>query len=374
LTRRRRSPFPVLAALVVSLGLPCGAATADEYGVQTSPLPPGLASVWRIDGRKVDSRASAWSLAAFSMDGRLAGVTDEGGTRVYRASDGHLIRMFPAPFSTGQGQYAYSLAISSTGLVALGRVGGLDLFTLDGGRVPEKFDCTGVCGPVSSLAFSRDGAWLAYQAGRGAREPLAGHVDVVDLRARTRVADLPATAMRAGVAFIGDGRTLLAANVFRVDGSATFGLRAWNSGADWRRTRDVLGASAPRGSIGPYAFDDRIAAYSLDGRLEIRDIVSGKLVWGVPFVPPAIGSAQTAAMKLDLVVLARRADLVLSYESPVSGSEPGVIVIRRLRDGGTVAMYDVAGVAALAASPDGESFIYSTASGRTYTALARMPR
>jgi hypothetical protein len=363
-----RLPFLALTALVALSGAPCRA-QAVQYGAQ--PLPPGLASVWRIDGRKVDTRASAWSLAAFSTDGALAGVTDEGGTRIYRASDGRLLRMFPAPFSTGQ--HAYSLAISSTGLVALGRVGGLDLFTLDGGRTPEKFDCTGVCGPVSSLAFSRDGAWLAYQAGRGVREPLAGYVDVVDLRARTRVADLSATAMRAGVTFIGDGRTLLAANVMRVDGSATFGLRAWNSGANWRRTRDVLGAPVPHGSIGPYAFDERVAAYSLDGRLEIRDIVKGTLVWGVPFVPPAIGSARPAAMKLDLVVLARRADLVLSYESPVSGDDPGAIVLRRLGDGSTVAMYDVADVAALAVSPDGERFVYSTGAGRTYTALARTP-
>jgi hypothetical protein len=270
---RRRFPFPALAAIVASLGASCGAQTA-EYGAQTLPLPPGLASVWRIDGRKVSTRASAWSLAAFSTDGTLAGVTDEAGTRVYRVGDGHLVRMFPPPFSTGQ----HSLAISSTGLVAVGRVGGLDLFTLEGSRAPEKFDCTGVCGPVSSLAFSRDGTWLAYQAGRGVREPLAGRVDVVDLRARMRVADLPATAMRAGVTFIGDGRTLLAANVVRVDGSATFGLRAWNSGMDWRRTRDVLGAPVPRGSIGPYAFDDRIAAYS---SMAVGDHdIGGALVWG----------------------------------------------------------------------------------------------
>jgi hypothetical protein len=40
------------------------------------------------------------------------------------------------------GQFAHSLAISSTGFVALGRVGGLDVFTLDGGREPRRFDCT----------------------------------------------------------------------------------------------------------------------------------------------------------------------------------------------------------------------------------------
>lgn len=369
--KARRSQWPALAALVASLGSPCGAQTA-EYGAQALPLPPGLASVWRVDGRRVDTRASAWALATFSTDGALAGVTDEGGTRIYRTVDGRLLRMFPPPFSTGQ--FAHSLAISSTGFVALGRVGGVDVFALDGGRAPQRFDCTGICGPVSSLAFSRDGAWLAYQAGRGAREALPGHVDVVDLRARTRVAELPATAMRAGVMFSGDGRTLLGANVARVDDSATFGFRAWSGAADWRRTRDVLGAPVPRGSIGPYAFDERAAAYSRDGSLEIRDIVRGTLVWGVPLVPPALGSADTAAMKLDLVVLARSAALVLSYESPVSGGGPGAIVLRRVGDGGTVAMYDVADVTALAVSPDGGSFVYVTGAGRTYTALARIPR
>jgi len=325
-----------------------------------------------MDGRKLDAHASAWSLAAFSTDGKLVGVSDESGTRIYRASDGRVVRMLSPPFSTGQ--FAFSLAISSAGLVALGRVGGLEVFAPDAGNEPLRFDCTGLCGPVSSLAFSRDGTWLAYQAGRGAREPTPGLVDVVDLRARMHIAELPASAMRAGVMFIGDGRTLLAAHVSRVDDSGTFGLRAWNGGADWRRTRDVLGAPAPRGSIGPFTFDDRVAAYAHEGRMELRDVASGTLVWAAPLVPPALDAAQIAPMKLDFVVLARRADLVLSYESPVSGDDPGAIVLRRLGNGTTVAMYDVADVSALAVSPDGGSFVYSTGAGRTYTALARTPR
>jgi hypothetical protein len=43
-------------------------------------------------------------------------------------------------------------------------------------------------------------------------------------------------------------------------------------------------------------------------------------------------------------------------------------------DGSVVAMYDVVGVNALAVAPDGASFVYSTGAGRTYVALARMPR
>ena len=67
-------------------------------------------------------------------------------------------------------------------------------------------------------------------------------------------------------------------------------------------------------------------------------------------------------------------DLVLSYESPAEGEGPGAIVLRRLSDGVTLAMYDVRGVSALALAPDGGSFVYSTGAGRTYTAVARVPR
>ena len=53
---------------------------------------------------------------------------------------------------------------------------------------------------------------------------------------------------------------------------------------------------------------------------------------------------------------------------------PGAIVLRRMADGTIVAMYDVVGVSALAVAPDGDRFMYSTGAGRTYTALARVPR
>ena len=79
-------------------------------------------------------------------------------------------------------------------------------------------------------------------------------------------------------------------------------------------------------------------------------------------------------MKLDLVAFAPSGELLLSYESPVDGEEPGAIVLRRMADGSVVAMYDVVGVSALAVAPDGGSFVYSTGAGRTYTALARVPR
>jgi hypothetical protein len=45
-----------------------------------------------------------------------------------------------------------------------------------------------------------------------------------------------------------------------------------------------------------------------------------------------------------------------------------------MSDGGTVAMYDVAEVNALAFAPTSDRFVYTTGAGRTYTALARVPR
>lgn len=365
--RRRRGALAVIALVWMA------AYAAAETVTRQVPLPPGLASVWRVDGRSHDSRATAWSAAAFSTDGKLVGTTDDGGTRIYYAGDGQLVRMFPAPFSTGQ--HSFGLAISSTGRVALGRVGGIDIHTIEKRGETLRFHCTGVCGPVSALAFSPDGAWLAFQAARGRLEQTLGRVDVVDLRAGARIAEAEASATRAGVMFAPDGRTLIAANTTSVDDVGTFGLRVFSSAADWRRTRDVAGAQMPSGSIGPFAFTDRMAAYSREGRVELRDIATGALVWAQPFVAPSVDSVvEPGTTRLELVAFAPRSEVLVSYESPVEGDAAGAIVLRRLQDGSVVAMYDVVGVSALALAPEGESFVYSTGAGRAYTVLARVPR
>jgi len=357
-----------LILAVAGVVAPAGA----EPGPRQVPLPPGLASVWRVDGRKVDTFSAAWSLATFSTDGKLVGVADDGGARVYDASDGRLVRMVPAPYSTGQ--FAFSLALSSTGLVALGRVGGVEVYSIDERGEPLKFFCGGICGPVSALAFSPNGAWLASQAARSTLEA-PGLVNVVDLSAGVRTAELEASATRAGVMFAADGGALIAANVTRIDGTGTFGMRRFSTAAAWRRTRDVAGAQVPRGSVGPYAFNERVAAYAFRGNVELRDIATGALVWARPFVPPGLDSAtEDAAMKLEIVAFAPRGDLMLGYESPVDSGGPGALVLRRMADGDVVAVYDVVGLSALAISPDGERFMYSTGVGRTYTVLARVPR
>ena len=367
-TAQRVGLWPLVFAALATV--PSGAQTSPDDEAREPRLPPGLAAVWRVDGRKLGPRDSAWSVAAFSTDGKLAGISDDSGTRVFRVRDGALVRMLPAPFSTGQ--FAYSLAISANGLAAIGRVGGVEVFALDGAAAPARYHCAGACGPVSAAAFSPDGKWLAFQAARGALEPTPGLVSVVDLRAGRAVAQLEASATRTKVAFAADGRALFAANVTRVDESGTFGLRHWVT-SGWRRARDLPGVAMPKGTLGPYALNESVAAYQRDGRLELRRLASGESVWAAPLAPPALDAALgSSPMRLELVAFGR--DLVLSFESPEARDEQGAIVLRRLADGETIAMYDVAGVSALAVAPDGGTFVYSTGAGRTYTVLARVPR
>ena len=350
----------------------CLGATVAGAAETSVPLPPGLTAVWRIDGRKLEAHASAWSIAAFSTDGTLVGIGDESGTRIYRARDGALVRMFAPPFSTGQ--FAYSLAISPSGAVALGRVGSVDFYSSVDARDPQRYYCAGSCGPVSAVEFSADGRWLAFQAARGVLEPTPGLVTVIDLRTNAEPLALEASATRTRVQFARDSSSLIAANMLRVDDSGSFGLRTW-SAASWRRVRDVPGSVLPKGAVGPYALNERVAAYQRNGRFELRDLASGKVVWLVPLAPPALDSFRAAgAERLDLVAFAPRGDLALSYESPAERDAPGTLVLRRLRDGATLAMYEAAHVSALAFAPDGESFVYSTGAGRTYTVLARVPR
>jgi hypothetical protein len=354
------------ALIAVLLCLGARAAGAAET---PAPSPAGLAVVWRIDGRKLQAHASTWSLAAFSTDGALVGISDESGTRIYRARDGALVRMFAQAFSTGQ--FAYSLAISTSGAVVLGRVGGVDFYPTLEARDPQRYYCAGSCGPVTAVTLSPDGRWLAFQAPRGVLEITPGFVTVVDLRAAAAPLSLEASAMRTRVLFARDSSSLLAANTLRVDDAGSLGLRAW-SAASWRRVRDVPGVLMPRGAVGPFALNDRVAAYQRDARIELRELANGALVWAVPLVPAV--EATGGAMKVELVAFAGNDELVLSYESPKVGDAPGALVLRRMRDGASVAMYDVAHVSAIALAPDGGSFVYATGAGRTYTALARIPR
>lgn len=99
--------------------------------------------------------------------------------------------------------------------------------------------------------------------------------------------------------------------------------------------RDVPGSVVPKGAVGPYALNERVAAYQRNGRFELRDLASGKVV---SLAPPPLDSPRTGgAVRLDLVAFAPRGDLALSYELAAARDAPGTLVLRQLRDGATLA-------------------------------------
>lgn len=364
---RRGAPAAALA-LLSTLATP---AFAQAYGA--APLPLGLTAIWRVEGRPANGYGAAWSLLAFSNDGALVGVADDAGTRVYDASDGGLRQTVPAPASTGQ--FAYALAVSSNGLVAVGRVGAVDVYAPRGtlGDV-RKLYCAGTCGPISAAAFSGDGRWLAYQASHGLLEPGSGFVSVADLGvADGAVRHLEASATRAAVSFSARGTTLFAANAERVDGVGLVGMRAFDA-TTGRRLGDMPGGAFTKGIVGPFVSSERHAVYHRDGLVELRELATGAAAWAVPLAPPSLESSGDGAMRLDLATLSEQGDSMLSYETPVARGQGGVLVLRRLADGETLAMYEVAGVSAIALAPDGSRFAYTIGSGRTEVVVAAAPR
>ena len=80
--RWRSGSLAALAVTIVWAIAGVGTLAAADPGARQVPLPPGLASVWRVDGRKADEYSAGWSLATFSTDGKLVGVADDGGTRI----------------------------------------------------------------------------------------------------------------------------------------------------------------------------------------------------------------------------------------------------------------------------------------------------
>jgi hypothetical protein len=362
-----------LAGAFARLLLLASAAFAQSFAVAGGPLPAGLAAVWRIEGRTVSGYGVSWALLTFSNDGGLVGVADEAGTRVYAASDGALRRSLPLPAAIGQS--AYSLAVSSSGIVAIGRVGAVEVHAPGDslGNV-RKFYCAGTCGPVSAAGFSADGRWLAYQASHGLLEPGSGFVSVADLRAADgAVRHLEASATRAAVRFSAPGATLFAANAVRVDGVGLVGMRAFDA-ATGRRLRDMPGGAYTKGVIGPFASTESHAVYQRDGFVELRGLATGVSAWSVPLAPPDLESSEGVTMKLDFAVLSERGALMLSYESPIARAATGVLVLRRLADGEMLAIYDVPNVSAIALAPDGGELAYLIGAGRTEVVVASVPR
>jgi len=210
------------------------------------------------------------------------------------------------------------------------------------------------------------------------RSGLGGVISVVDLANRTPI-DLEAVASIAQVSFSPDGRYLYAMNVTQLDDSQSFGVRIWSTD-DWRLTRSVQGSRRTMRRVAQLAGAGAGAGYAgismNGGNIEARDLESDRVLWSVPLVPPALGPAG-GGTNLDLVEIAPNGKFVLSYEASTqydgTGLAKGTLVIRRAADGVVEALYDVVRISHLSIAPDSRSFVYSTASGQTYSALARVP-
>jgi WD40 repeat protein len=364
-----------LRAALVCAAVFSAALALDARGAEPADTPAGLSIVWRMLGRKIERGATGGVLNAFSPDGRYLAIHDSRRVRVVEARNGKSVRDFRLDPSSVE---PFSLAVSSTGDVALGLMGNAEVFSA--GKDAVRHWCVGACGAITSVAFSPDERFLAFQGTRGLpewRSGLGGVVSVVDLE-RGEPVNLDAVASIAHVDFSPDGESFCAMSVTQLDDRQNFGVRVWST-ADWSLTRNIIGSKrtmrrvAPLGSV-PYA-----GVSMNEGRIEARDLATDRVLWSVPLVPPDVDGAPGApeSANLDLVEIAPTAAFVLSYEAPkaydATGQAKGVIVIRRAADGEVEALYDVPRVSDLTIAPDGKTFAYSTATGQTYTAVARVP-
>jgi len=353
-----------------------GAALAvPARGAERADTPPGLSIVWRMLGRKVERGATGGALNAFSPDGRYVVVHDSRRVRVVDAHSGRPVRDFNLDPSSVQ---PFSLAVSSTGDVALGLMGNAEVFAA--GKDPVRHWCVGACGAIASVAFSPDERFLAFQGTRGLpewRNGLGGVVSVVDLILGEPV-NLDAVASIAQVGFSPDGHSFSAMSVTQLDDRQSFGVRVWST-ADWSLARNIVGSKRTMRRVAPLASVPYAGVSMNDGHIEARDLATDRVLWSVPLVPPNVDGAPGApqSVNLDLVEVAPTGNFVLSYEAPkaydATGLAKGVIVIRRAEDGEVEALYDAPRVSDLTIAPNGKTFAYSTATGQTYTAVARVP-
>ena len=361
-----------LRAALVCAGV-LGASLAAAAQLDSDETPAGLSIVWRVAGRRLERGAPGAALNAFSPDGRYVAIHDSLRVRVLDAKTGKTFRDFRLDPSSVS---PFSLAVSSSATVAIGMMGNAEVFAP--GRDPIRYWCVGACGALAAVAFSPDERYLAYQGTRGLpewRSGLGGVISVVDL-ARGAPVNLEAVASIAQVSFSADGRTFYAMSVTEIDDRDTFGVRVWSTD-DWRLTRSLPGSKRTLRRIAPLGEAPYAGVTMNEGNIEARDLATDRVLWSVPLVPPDGDGAPPGAANLDLVEIAPNGRFVLSYEGPkvfdATGRAKGTLVIRGAGDGAVEALYDSPRVSDITIAPDSKTFVYSTAAGQTYTAVARVP-
>lgn len=359
------------SAIVAGLGSLSFAAVSAQ---QPRPI-AASEMLWRVDVKTLPPNAFGKHRVEFSPDGSLIGVVYQPHeARLIRASDGSLVREFTvlSPLR----ETAYSIALSSTGRVAIGRFGGVEVFDLATGRSDGTFACGGCEQAIDSVGFSPDGALLAYQGVAGRPEPSPRQTFVVDVDADVELAAFDVFSNRAAVAFSPDGQRLAASTLVSGNGSA-LGFNVWNA-ADWRLVGSYAGEPRSNfGVMGTGVVDGRWMAVHGDGeQIVMRSIDDDRVVWEAPLLPPNFDLPRVLGVELDRAAIAPNGEFIVSYESPVA-TDPnshvaGAIVLRDTIDGRVTAAYDVHGVTGLSIAPDSRSFVYATGASEAHIARIRV--
>jgi WD40 repeat protein len=374
-----------------------------------------LEHVWRIDGQIIEvvSQHPGFSytilnnIDAFSSDGQLVAIlpqsTGSDGLQIRSATDGALVHDIRYPQEIG---LAYGIAMSPTGTIALGRSGAVHVYnSANPGAAIAMFESdttVGLCQAakncrtsIGSLAFSPDSALLAFQELRPTLPGNAeeGFVYVVEMATGRRAAKLNANTGRpTHVAFSPDGRRLVAMHYTNYGFSrGPISFRVWDT-TSWELLTEVSGLGKgfeplAIGAVDGAAFAAVYAAAG--GRIELRDLERGTVLWSLPLYSPQFERKPTMAggeeLTLDHVAIAPNGKFVVGYEGPGwminrgPLDEPdslgyfGAIVVRNAGDGSIVATYDIRNVNSLAISPDSKTLLYSVGFHQTYVALARLP-
>ena len=206
-----------------------------------------------------------FACGALAVGGRLAAFADMDGNVIFCHTDTGTTNWFARPMTHGSTRAAFALDGKSLAIAGPGEICVCDVAsqrTLRSLRIRDE-NSTAPCGPVMSLAFSRD-----------AKKLMAGFyyglVKVWDLSGRTNEVTLRGhNGQVQGLVLLPDGRTLV---------SISNEIRFW----DLVSQRELFPPLQPRsaffrgGSISPDG--RRLAVGALDGMITIVDLASGQEV------------------------------------------------------------------------------------------------
>lgn len=157
------------SALLAMAGLVASTASHGQSGLhayatpQSSPESDAMAVLWETPATVPSGASAPLAMTGFSIDGRSPAVRTPVGIRLWDAPSGQALRWLP-PDSVRQA--SYSIAVAANGSIAIGRVGGIEFHDISALH-PRRYACVDACGPVLAVAFSPDGARVAYQGSRG---------------------------------------------------------------------------------------------------------------------------------------------------------------------------------------------------------------